>query len=167
MILSRASLAVVFSAALLAMPAYATRNHHAPTSGHSSSHAARHASGQTKATRKGAAKAKGHKVRGQQAIDSERVTQIQQALIREHYLDGEATGKWDAATIAAMQKLQADQGWQTKLMPDSRALKKLGLGPDYSNAINAKTGYFEPPPVQGTTTPEMAAGFAAGAHLDH
>ncbi len=27
-----------------------------------------------------------------------------------------------------MQKYQADQGWQTKLMPDSRALKKLGLG---------------------------------------
>ena len=37
-----------------------------------------------------------------------------------------------------MQKYQADHGWQTKLMPDSRALKKLGLGPDYSGAINAQ-----------------------------
>jgi hypothetical protein len=28
-----------------------------------------------------------------------------------------------------MQKFQADNGWQTKLMPDSRAIIKLGLGP--------------------------------------
>ena len=82
------------------------------------------------------------RARGQQAIEPERVTQIQQALIREHYLTGEANGKWDATTMAAMQKYQADQGWQTKLMPDSRALKKLGLGPDYSTAINAKNSSF-------------------------
>ena len=67
------------------------------------------------------AKRTSHRARGQQAIEPERVTQIQQALIREHYLTGEATGKWDATTEAAMQKYQADQGWQTKLMPDSRA----------------------------------------------
>ena len=29
-----------------------------------------------------------------------------------------------------MQKLQADNGWQTKMIPDSRALIKLGLGPN-------------------------------------
>jgi hypothetical protein len=28
-----------------------------------------------------------------------------------------------------MQKLQEDNGWQTKITPDSRALIKLGLGP--------------------------------------
>jgi hypothetical protein len=28
-----------------------------------------------------------------------------------------------------MEKLQADNGWQTKLVPDSRAIIKLGLGP--------------------------------------
>ena len=44
-----------------------------------------------------------------------------------------------------MQKFQADQGWQTKLTPDSRALKKLGLGPDYSTAINAKDSSFAAP----------------------
>jgi hypothetical protein len=27
-----------------------------------------------------------------------------------------------------MEKLQADNGWQTKLVPDSRAIIKLGLG---------------------------------------
>ncbi len=28
-----------------------------------------------------------------------------------------------------MEKLQADNGWQVKLVPDARALIKLGLGP--------------------------------------
>jgi hypothetical protein len=77
---------------------------------------------------------------GQQAIDSQRVTAIQQALIREHYLTGEPSAKWDADTQAAMLKFQGDQGWQTKLTPDSRALIKLGLGPNHSGAINGGGG---------------------------
>jgi peptidoglycan hydrolase-like protein with peptidoglycan-binding domain len=105
------------------------------------------------------------RMKGQQAIQPERVTEIQQALIREHYLTTEANGKWDAETQAAMQKFQSDQGWQTKLMPDSRALKKLGLGPDYSNAINAKTSNFAEPPAAGTTSPDQASGFASAAGI--
>lgn len=96
------------------------------------------------------------------------MTQIQQALIREHYLSGEANGQWDATTQAAMQKYQADQGWQTKLMPDSRALKKLGLGPDYSTAINAKEvsqGTQAPSPT-GSIPASQTAGFAAAAGVN-
>lgn len=62
-------------------------------------------------------------------MDSDRATQIQSALIREGYLNGEPTGMWDNESAAAMQKLQSDNGWQTKIVPDSRALIKLGLGP--------------------------------------
>lgn len=62
------------------------------------------------------------------SMNSERATQIQTALIRQGYLSGTPTGVWDAQSIAAMQKLQADNGWQTKFTPDSRALIKLGLG---------------------------------------
>ena len=62
-------------------------------------------------------------------MPAERATQIQIALIQKGYLSGEPTGAWDASSIAAMQKLQADNGWQTKLTPDARALIKLGLGP--------------------------------------
>lgn len=91
--------------------------------------------------------------------------QIQQALIKAHYLDGEASGKWDSATIDAMRKYQADNGWQTKLMPDSRALEKLGLGPDYSNAINAKNSTFTAPPTANTIPADQQAGFAAAAGL--
>ena len=63
------------------------------------------------------------------SMSSERATEIQSALIKQGYLTGEPTGTWDSASIAAMQKLQSDNNWQTKLIPDSRALIKLGLGP--------------------------------------
>ncbi len=61
-------------------------------------------------------------------MESERATAIQEALIRSGYLSGEPSGQWDADSMAAMRKLQSDNGWQTKLVPDSRALIKLGLG---------------------------------------
>jgi hypothetical protein len=144
-------LAFVLSTALIASPAFASRIHQAPTSGHShSSHK----------------KGKSRRTRGQQAIDPARATEIQQALIREHYLNGEATGKWDAGTISAMQKYQAAHGWQTKLTPDPRAIKKLGLGPDYSNAINAKNSSFAAPPPANTIPPVQQAGFAAAAGVN-
>lgn len=69
---------------------------------------------------------------GQQKITPDRTREIQDALIRQHYLTGEASGEWDARTQAAMEQFQADNGWQSKVTPDSRALIKLGLGPDYS-----------------------------------
>ncbi len=72
---------------------------------------------------------KKHKLQGQRAMEPQRVTEIQQALIREHYLQGAPSGKWDASSQSAMQKFQASNGWQTKVTPDSRALIKLGLGP--------------------------------------
>lgn len=79
------------------------------------------------------------RARGQQGIDAARARQIQEALIRENYLDGEATGVWDQRTRDAMTRYQADHGWQTKVLPDSRALIKLGLGPDHSNLLNPDT----------------------------
>ena len=69
-----------------------------------------------------------------QGIDSARATQIQTALIKAGYMTGTPSGTWDAQTQAAMEKLQSDNGWQTKLIPDSRALIKLGLGNSYSPA---------------------------------
>jgi hypothetical protein len=148
----RANAAFLLSVVLIASPAFATRTHRTPASGHSHS------------TRKAAPKS--HRLHGQQAIEPARVTEIQSALIREHYLATEANGKWDSTTEAAMQKYQADQGWQTKLMPDSRALKKLGLGPDYSRAINAKNTSFADPPPATTIPRDLAAGFAEAAGVN-
>jgi Putative peptidoglycan binding domain len=81
-------------------------------------------------------KKKSTKARGQQKIDPQRSQEIQQALIREHYLTGEPTGAWDPASEEAMRRYQADNGWQNKTVPDSRALIKLGLGPSKDHLLN-------------------------------
>ncbi len=73
----------------------------------------------------------------QRSIDDTRATQIQTALIGAGYLSGEPTGHWDTSTEAAMEKYQAANGWQTKLIPDSRAIIKLGLGPSSENSPNS------------------------------
>ena len=85
------------------------------------------------------------KQRGQQKIDAARAPEIQEALIREHYLDGTATGVWDARSQAAMVKFQADNGWQSKVVPDSRALIKLGLGPDHEHLLNPESAMTSQP----------------------
>ena len=82
---------------------------------------------------------KARKPRGQQAIDTERTLQIQEALAREHYLKTEPSGKWDTTTQEAMRRYQADQGWQTKVVPDSRALIRLGLGPNHDHLLNPES----------------------------
>ncbi|HYA24468.1 MAG TPA: peptidoglycan-binding domain-containing protein [Terriglobales bacterium] len=94
--------------------------------------------------------------RGQQKIDSQRALQIQQALIREHYLSGKPSGAWDNATQAAMQKYQADNGWQSKTTPDSRALIKLGLGPDQEHLLNPESAMTSQP--QPHTVPASTSG---------
>lgn len=91
------------------------------------------------------------KKKGQQGINADRATQIQQALIREKYLTGEPTGTWDARTQAALIKYQGDNGWQTKVVPDSRALIKLGLGPNYSSALVNGTPQTSPASAASTT----------------
>lgn len=96
--------------------------------------------------------------RGQQAIDNERARQIQQALVREHYLKGQASGTWDASTQEAMRRYQADQGWQTKEVPDSRALIRLGLGPDNGHLLNPESAMTTNPQLpRGRTTAHPAA----------
>ncbi len=90
------------------------------------------------------------KSRGQQAIDGDRTREIQEALIRQHYMDGEPTGVWDADTKAALTKFQSDNGWQTKILPDSRALIKLGLGPSKEGLLNPESAAIDSIHVLGT-----------------
>lgn len=81
---------------------------------------------------------------GQHAIEDSRATQIQTALTNVGYLSGPVSGHWDAETESAMQKYQADNGWQTKLIPDSRAIIKLGLGPNGSERASADSHIITP-----------------------
>lgn len=116
--------------------AHTTTKH---TSSHTSSRSSAHKTGKSVRGKKTTKK------RGQQAIDSTRARQIQEALIREHYMQGEPSGTWDASTQAAMQKFQADQGWQSKQIPDARALIKLGLGPSHDHLLNPESAMTSTP----------------------
>ena len=82
--------------------------------------------------------------RGQQTIQPERAQEIQEALVRQHYLKAES-GVWDSNTQAAMQRYQADHGWQTKTTPDARALISLGLGPDHDHLLNPESAMTSGP----------------------
>ena len=69
---------------------------------------------------------------------------------------GEALCCANIAPAAACQLVEAstdpDNGWQTKVVPDSRALIKLGLGPNYSaELLNA------PPKTASAGAPSTTA----------
>jgi hypothetical protein len=115
-------------------PSQASSASHSTTSTKSSSH--KKSSSKNK---------KSAKKRGQQVIEPGRAKEIQAALIREHYMGGEPSGKWDDSTQAAMQRYQADQGWQSKTTPDSRALIKLGLGPSSDGLLNPESAMTSAP----------------------
>jgi len=160
MLLFRAGLASILAAVVCFAPAFASTAQ--STSSTQKKTSSSHAHSKHKSSKKSH-----HKSHGQQGIDSTRATEIQQALIREHYMTGEPTGKWDATTVAAMQKFQADQGWQTKLTPDSRAIKKLGLGPDYSSAINAGSSSTSTEPQAASKIPAaQEAGFVQASGVN-
>jgi hypothetical protein len=102
-------------------------------------------------------KKKSTRTRGQQKIDSERARSIQEALIREHYLTGEATGTWNQSSEDAMRRYQADHGWQSKTVPDSRALISLGLGPSKDHLLNPESAMTTGPmPTTSHSAPATA-----------
>lgn len=63
-----------------------------------------------------------------EGIAPARASQIEQALESAGYLT-RVSGEWDGSAAAAMKKYQADHHWQTRFVPDARALIALGLGP--------------------------------------
>ena len=126
----------------------------------SKTHIATNAAQTTKTTTSGKHSTRRKKrVRGQQKIDSERARSIQEALIREHYLSGTPTGTWNAASEDAMRRYQADHGWQSKTVPDSRALISLGLGPSKDHLLNPESAMTTGPeaphaePLPATSQP--------------
>jgi hypothetical protein len=142
MVSLRAGQVLLLLASLAITPAFASRTHRAPTSGHSRT---------TSSSSKKAKRKQVSHVRGQRTIDSNRASEIQNALIRQKYLTGAPSGQWDAQTQVAMRQYQSDHGWQTKLMPDSRALISLGLGPNHTN--DSPVGHSAPS-VQAPNTQE-------------
>lgn len=132
---------------------------HAKAVQSTSSHSAKskHSTSKAKHGKKRAGNWRNH---GQQAIDSQRAREIQEALIREHYLQGESSGRWDDETQQAMRRYQAENGWQSKNVPDARALIKLGLGPDHQHLLNPESAMTSQPASQaapGAASPATPA----------
>src|SRR5271157_2777247 len=66
--------------------------------------------------------------RGQKNPEPDRITEIQEALVREGTYSGTPTGKLDPATVAAIRKFQASNGLNPTGKLDALSLQKLGLG---------------------------------------
>jgi peptidoglycan hydrolase-like protein with peptidoglycan-binding domain len=86
-------------------------------------------------------KAKKHhvkKVSGQKAPTADRITEIQTALSRDGYYQGEPSGKWDSSTVAAVQKFQSSNGMDSNGKLDAPTLQRLGLGSDIAGVSAPK-----------------------------
>lgn len=66
-------------------------------------------------------------VRTASAMPSERVLEIQNALIQRGFLQGEPTGTYDKATIDAMLSYQKSRNLRATGYPTAEALRDLGL----------------------------------------
>lgn len=86
----------------------------------------------------------------------ERITQIQSALARGGYYTGDPTGKWDAGTVAAVQKFQSANNIDASGKLDAPTLQKLGLGSDIA-------GVAAPRPVVPKIVGAPANGTPSGA----
>ena len=76
-------------------------------------------------------------------IPSERVTEIQNALIKAGYMQAPASGQYDEATTQAMKQYQAANGLPPTGLPSAPLLKKLGVSKrtndGYAVPVNAVT----------------------------
>jgi peptidoglycan hydrolase-like protein with peptidoglycan-binding domain len=77
----------------------------------------------------------------QKAPTPARITEIQSALARDGYYQGQPNGKWDSNTVAAMQKFQSSNGLEASGKLNALSLQKLGLG-------SSIAGVGAPKPVQ-------------------
>jgi hypothetical protein len=116
-----------------------------PTHGSRSSHLRRHspqASASTQSTQFASSKksskpsksrsknSKTKRQKGQMTPTPERIGEIQSALARGGYYQGEPNGKMDANTQDALKRFQEANGATPTGKIDALTLEKLGLGPD-------------------------------------
>jgi peptidoglycan hydrolase-like protein with peptidoglycan-binding domain len=86
----------------------------------------------------------------QKAPTPDRIIEIQSALSRGGYYQGQPSGKWDSNTVAAVQKFQSAKGIEANGKLDAPTLQKLGLGSDIAGVSAPK---HVPPPSCCSTAP--------------
>jgi len=94
----------------------------------------------------------------QKAPTADRISEIQSALVRGGYYQGNPNGKWDANTVAAVQKFQSANGIEANGKLDAPTLQKLGLGSGIAGVSAPKPA---PPPSGQTSTPPTAGPIAS------
>src|SRR6202453_4586888 len=77
----------------------------------------------------------------QKAPTPARISEIQSALARNGYYQGQPNGKWDSNTVSAMQKFQSGNGLEPSGKLNALSLQKLGLG-------SSVAGVSAPKPIQ-------------------
>ena len=103
-------------------------------------------------TAKARSKTKGKTVRRtvrsyQQAPTPERYQEIQQALAKKGYFQGEASGKWGTDSTDALKRFQAEQNLTPDGKINSLSLIALGLGPKRLSAQSKSANTNTPPPA--------------------
>jgi Putative peptidoglycan binding domain len=84
----------------------------------------------------------------QKAPTASRISEIQSALAREGYYQGDPNGKWDGTTVSALQKFQSANNLDASGKLDASSLQKLGLG--------SSTAGLNPPTPPQRNTPAVA-----------
>jgi hypothetical protein len=96
----------------------------------------------------------------QKAPTPERISEIQSALARGGYYQGQPNGKWDSNTISALQKFQSDNGMNASGKLDAPSLQKLGLGSSTAG-VDAPKPLSHANPATSSTTSAHSAGPAS------
>lgn len=112
----------------------------APLAGAGASFGAQQASSSSTPSKHKKSSKKHHASHGvsQKAPTADRISEIQSALARDGYYQGDPNGKWDANTIAAMQKFQSANGIEANGKLDAPTLQKLGLGSEIAGVSAPK-----------------------------
>ncbi len=100
----------------------------------------------------------------QKAPTPARITEIQTALERRGYYQGDPNGKWDSNTVAAMQKFQSENGLESSGKINALSLQKLGLGSSIAGVSAPKPVQPQPnKPAASSPSPAAASAQSASA----
>jgi Putative peptidoglycan binding domain len=87
----------------------------------------------------------------QKAPTPDRISEIQSALSREGFYQGDTNGKWDSNTVSALEKFQSANNLDASGKLDAPSLQKLGLG-------SSTAGLNPPTPPQRPASSSTPAG---------
>jgi hypothetical protein len=118
----------------------------------------------------------------QKAPTPERISEIQSALARNGFYEGDPNGKWDSKSVAALEKFQSSNDLEPSGKLDALTLQKLGLGSDIAGVSAPKsvppgspapapsgppkTSPDAPPPPPSKTT-DVPSGSASASKPPH